>query len=161
MTVVAGEGWPLGPGVLKIGATGTEIDISCLINNCTIAAAKNTTDSTTKLCGDVVPGTTTYDYTIGGNVDLDIAEATGFFALTQKSPGTQQDFTFTPNSDAGTTAVGKCVIDPLDFGGGTTTETMAADFEFALVGQPTYTYGDGTAADALVAAEDDQQLVDA
>jgi hypothetical protein len=157
MSVTAGEGWPLGPGVLKIGATGTEIDISCLINNAVIAASKNQGDNVTKLCGDVVPGATTYDYTIGGNVDLDIAEATGFFALTQDNPGTQQDFTFTPNNDAGTTATGKCIIDPLDFGGGTTTETMAADFEFALVGQPAYTYGDGTGA----AADEQRELVEA
>jgi hypothetical protein len=141
---------------MKIGATGAEIDISCLINNATISANKNTTDSTTKLCGTVVPGTTTYDYVIGGNVDLDIAEATGFFALTQDNPGSEQDFTYTPNNDAATTATGKCIIDPLDFGGGTTTETMAADFEFALVGQPTYTYGG-----AAVAAADEQQLVGA
>ena len=107
MSVTAGEGWPLGPGLLKIGATGTEIDISCNINNAVIAASKNQGDNVTKLCGTVVPGTTTYDYTLGGNIDTDIAEATGFFALTQTSPGSQQDFTFTPNNDAGTTATGK------------------------------------------------------
>ena len=115
------------------------------MNNAVIAAAKNQGDNITKLCGTVVPGAVTYDYSIGGNVDTDIAEATGFFALTQESPGSQQDFTFTPNNDAGTTAVGKCIIDPLDFGGATTTETMASDFEFALVGEPTYTYGGGAA----------------
>ena len=158
MSVTAGEGWPLGPGELRIGATGTEIDISCLINNCTIAAAKNQGDNVTKLCGTVVPGAVTYDYTIGGNVDTDIAESTGFFALTQTSPGSQQDFTFTPNTDAGTVATGKCIIDPLDFGGGTTTETMAADFEFALVGVPAYTYGGGAVADAAAA---DSELVSA
>lgn len=141
--VTAGAGFPLGPGVLKIGATGTEIDISCNVNNAVIAASKNQGDNVTKLCGTVVPGAVTYDFTIGGNVDTDIGEATGFFALTQESPGTQQDFTYTPNEDAGTTATGKCIIDPLDFGGDTTTETMTSDFEFAIVGDVVYTYGGG------------------
>ena len=148
MSVTAGEGFPLGPGVLKIGATGTEIDVSCNINNAVIAASKNQGDNVTKLCGTVVPGSVTYDYTLGGNIDTDIGEATGFFALTQSAPGSQQDYTYTPNTDAGTIAVGKCIIDPLDFGGDTTTETMTSDFEFALVGAPTYTYGGGAVADS-------------
>lgn len=154
MTVTAGEGWPLGPGVLKIGATGTEIDVSCLVNNCTISANKNQDDNVTKLCGTVVPGAVTYDYVIGGNVDTDIGEATGLFALSQTAPGSQQDFTFTPNTDVGSTATGKLIIDPLDFGGDETTQTMASDFEFALVGQPTYAYGDGTTAAASAPADE-------
>jgi hypothetical protein len=155
MTAVTAEsGWPLGPGVLKIGATGSEIDVSCNVNNCTISANKTQDDSTTKLCGTVVPGATTYDYVIGGNVDTDIGEATGLFALSQTAPGSQQSFTFTPNTDAGTTAVGTLIIDPLDFGGSDTTQTMVSDFEFALVGQPTYTYGTG----ATVASSQDEEL---
>jgi len=138
---MAGEGWPLGPGTLKIGATGTEIDVSCLVNNATISANKTQDDNVTKLCGTVVPGAVTYDYVIGGNIDSDIAEGAGFFALSQSAPGSQQAFTFEPNTDAGTEASGTLILDPLDFGGSDTTQTMTSDFEFALVGQPTYTYG--------------------
>jgi hypothetical protein len=133
--------WPLGPGTLSIGATGTPIDVSCLVNNAVVAAAKNQGDSTTKLCGTVKPGAVTYDYTLGGNIDTDVAESTGFFALTQAQAGQELDYSFTPNSEAGTEAAGTLIIDPLDFGGDTSGETMTSDFEFALVGQPTYTYG--------------------
>jgi len=157
--VTAGSGWPLGPGVLKIGATGSAIDISCNVNNATISANKTQDDNVTKLCGTVVPGAVTYDYVIGGNVDVDIAEATGFFALSQTSPGSQQAFTFTPNNDAGTTATGTLVIDPLDFGGDETTTTMAADFEFAIVGQPVYAYG--PAVPGADESADSGELVDA
>jgi len=114
----------------------------------TVAAAKSQDDNVTKLCGTVVPGAVTYDYTIGGNVDTDIAEATGLFALSQSAPGSQQDFTFTPNTDVGTTAAGRLILDPLDFGGSDVTQTMTSDFEFALVGQPTYTYGGVTGLEA-------------
>ena len=132
---------PLGPGVLKIGETGTEIDVSCLVNNAVIAAEKTQGDATTKLCGDVRAGSVTYDYTLSGNMDTDITDTAGFFALTQAEPGSQLTYTFTPSTDGGTTATGTLIIDPLDFGGDTTGETMTSDFEFALVGKPTYTYG--------------------
>lgn len=136
----------LGPGILKIGETGTEIDVSCLINNATITPSKDQGDSVTKLCGTVKPGATTYTYALSGNVDLDSALADGFFALTQSAKGTELPFTFTPSSEfaapatAGTTASGNLVLDPLDFGGDTVGEFMTSDFEFSIVGEPSYEY---------------------
>jgi hypothetical protein len=136
----------LGPGELMIGATGSEIDVSCLINNATIVATKDQGDSVTKLCGTVKPGATSYTYALSGNIDTDVAFASGFFALCADNPGTEQSFSYTPNTDfaapatAGTEAAGTLVIDPLDFGGDTMGETMTSDFEFAIVGAPTYTY---------------------
>jgi hypothetical protein len=154
MSVTAGEPFLLGPGVLKIGATGTEIDVSCLVNNAVIAADKEQGDDTTKLCGTVRKGSVKYTYTLGGNMDTDIGEATGFFALSQTAPGSEQSFTFTPSTEAGTTATGTLVLDPLDFGGDTTGETMTSDFEFAVVGQPTYDY------DGLPLADDQANQAD-
>lgn len=139
----------LGPGELTIGLTGTEIDVSCLINNATIAASKDQGDSTTKLCGTVKPGATTYTYALGGNIDVDLATDSGLFALSQAEPGSEQAFSYTPNNEdplTATVATGTLVLDPLDFGGDTMGETMTSDFEFALVGIPGYTYGTGAAA---------------
>jgi hypothetical protein len=144
---------PLGPGLLKIGDIGTEIDVSCLVNNAVIAAEKTQGDSTTKLCGDVRAGSVTYDYSLSGNMDTDVTDVAGFFALSQAEPGTQLSYVFTPSTDGGTTATGTLVVDPLDFGGDTTGETMTSDFEFALVGKPTYTYG----APAAFSADEDEQ----
>ncbi len=146
----------LGPGTLKIGATGTEIDVSCLVNSCTITSDKDQGDSTTKLCGTVVPGGVTYSFSITGNVDTDQdAGADGLFALSQLAPGTEQDFTFVPNTAEGTEAAGKLVIDPLDFGGDTMGDPMTSDFEFALVGAPTYTWGTAPAGAQTSAVEED------
>lgn len=138
--MAAGDTYNLGPGELSIGATGTEIDVSCLINNAVISMSKDQGDSTTKLCGTVKPGAVTYTYALSGNVDTDISDPAGLFALSQAEPGSQQPFTFTPSTEAGTEAAGVLIIDPLDFGGDTTGETMTSDFEFALVGAPVYTY---------------------
>lgn len=150
--MAAGDTYKLGPGTLTIGATGSEIDISCLVNNAVIESDKDEGDSTTKLCGTVVPGSVTYTFSLSGNVDVDITDPAGLFALSQDDAGSVQPFTFTPNTDAGTTATGTLVIDPLDFGGDTTGEIMNSDFTFSIVGQPTYDYGGG----ALTADSDDE-----
>ena len=149
MTTTVGETFDLGPGELTIGATGTPIDVSCLVNNAVIQAEKDEGDSTTKLCGTVKPGSVTYTYTLNGNVDTDIADEAGLFALSQDAPGTEQDFSFTPSTDAGTVAAGKLIIDPLDFGGDEMGQPMTSDIAFTIVGAPTYTY----AAPAAMADE--------
>jgi len=143
MTVTEPETFPLGPGTLNIGLTGTEIDVSCLVNNAVISADKNQGDSTTKLCGTVKVGAVTYDYSLSGNMDTDVADAAEFFALSQSQAGNELAYSFTPSTDAGTEAVGTLIVDPLDFGGDTTGETMTSDFEFSLVGAPTYTFPAG------------------
>jgi len=165
MTVTAGETFSLGPGELTIGATATPIDISCLVNNAVIAASKDQGDSETKLCGTVKVPKPTYTYELSGNMDTDVADASGFFALSQASPGEEFDFSFTPSTDAGTAAAGTLIVDPLDFGGDTTGETMKSDFAFTIVGLPTYTFGGGVVvrADDAKATDDerDEELVDA
>ena len=81
-----------------------------------------------------------YEYSLAGNMDTDVAVDAGFFALSQVQAGKELAYTFTPNNDAVTKAVGTLIVDPLDFGGDTNGETMVSDFEFSLVGAPVYTY---------------------
>jgi hypothetical protein len=127
-----------------IGTTGSEIDVSCLVNGARIKADKNQGDSTTKLCGTKVPGSVTYDAKLSGNLDVDPdAGAAGLFALSWSAPGTEQAFTFTPNSADGTAAAGTLVLDPLDFGADAYGDTLTSDFEFAVVGTVTFTYPTG------------------
>src|SRR4029077_7261527 len=106
----------LGPGLLTIGSTGTEIDVSCLVNNAVISSEKDEADATTKLCGDTRAGTVTYTYSLSGNMDTDVSDPAGFFALSQAEPGSHKPFVFPPNTDATTSMAGTLVIDPLDFG---------------------------------------------
>lgn len=157
--MAAGDTYPLGPGTLTIGAVASEIDVSCLVNNAVIAMTKDQGDSTTKLCGTVVPGAVSYTYALSGNVDTDVNDPLGLFALSQLSPGSQQPFVFTPSTEAGTSATGTLVIDPLDFGGETTGETMTSDFEFALVGAPVYDFDGAAVAAADEPAESEPELV--
>jgi hypothetical protein len=134
-----------GPGVLKIGATGSEIDASCSVNNLQITASPDRGDSKTMLCGTTKAGAVRYDYEMGGSLDLDLeAGADSLFALSQDYPGSTQHFVFTPNTEGGTTAEGDLVLDPMAFGSTDGFgEIMNSDIAWALVGAPTYTYGTG------------------
>jgi hypothetical protein len=137
--VTAGATVKLGPGTLKIGATGSAIDVSCLINNAQIKTDKSEDDPVWHLCGTSTPGAVTYAHTLEGNLDIDPTEDTGLFALSWASPGSVQEYVFTPNTVEGTAAAGTLVIDPLDFGAGEYGETLNSDFSFTLTGPPTFT----------------------
>lgn len=132
----------LGPGTLQIGSIGSPIDCSCLVNGCRITSSKDQGDSTTKLCGTVRPGNTDYTFELSGNMDVDVADSSGILALSYSAKGTEQPFTFTPNTAAGTTASGTLVIDPLDFGADNYGDDMTSDFAFSIVGDPDLTWSD-------------------
>lgn len=130
----------LGPGTLTIGETGTEIDVSCLINNVACEISKSATDPTTKLCGNVRAGTVTYTYQLTGNLDVDAGTDAGLFALSWSAAGSSQPFTFTPSTALGTSLAGTLVIDPLRLGADEYGADLTSDFAFDVVGQPTVTY---------------------
>lgn len=131
----------LGPGLLTIGAIGADQhDISCLINNARITTEKDQADPRTHLCGTSSPGAITYTFALSGNLDVDIADADGFFAFSQDHAGEQHPFTFTPNTAATTSAAGNLVVDPLEFGADEYGDPLDSDFEFSVIGKPTYTY---------------------
>ena len=134
----------LGPGVLSIGGTGEEIDVSCYVNNASIDASADTTDATTKLCGAVRAGVTTFTYQLNGNIDVDAGNASGLFALTWAEPGSEQPFTFTPSTELGTTATGTVVIQPLRFGADNYGDDLTSDIQWDIVGTPVLSFDDGT-----------------
>jgi hypothetical protein len=88
----------------------------------------------------------TYTAALSGNVDVDPDDGTtGLFALSWASPGSQQAFEFTPNTTAGVSAAGTLIVDPLDLGADAYGDTLTSDFEFAIVGDVTFTYPTGGA----------------
>jgi hypothetical protein len=144
----------LGPGVLKIGETGTSIDVSCYVNNVAIESASDTTDSTTKLCGAVRKGVTTFTFQLTGNIDVDAGNASGLFALTWNEAGSEQAFEFTPSTDLGTTATGTLVVQPLRFGADEYGSDLTSDFTWDIIGTPVLTFdggGGGTVATGATA----------
>lgn len=132
----------LGPGTLKIGATGTEIDVSCQLNGGRITTNVNTADPITTLCGTTEAGATTFDFVFSGNINVDIkAGAASLFALSWEHRGEPEAFTFVPNTAEGTSATGTLIITPLDLGADAFGDPLASDFEWAIDGEPTFVYG--------------------
>ncbi len=129
----------LGPGTISVGEVGSEIDFSCQLNNAQVAWDKDKDDDMTVLCGDVVPGSTTYTATLSGNVFQDLDDAAGLVAFSWENKGTTAPFTFTPNTAAGATVDGVVLIDPITVGADEMGANMASDFEWDCVGEPTLT----------------------
>jgi hypothetical protein len=135
----------LGPGTLKIGMTGTEIDVSCLVNDVRIDPNVTAGDSKKMLCGTQKSAPDTIEWALSGNVDVDAGKAAGFFALTWQHWGEVVDFEFTPSTDVGTTVRGQVKLVPLSLGADAEGDYLNSDFEFALINfdsATAVTYGD-------------------
>lgn len=122
----------LGPGELKIGETGTEIDVSCLVNNVAIVPDISEGDEKTMLCGTSKRSADTITWALEGNVDVDAGTDAGFFALTWQHIGEVVPFTYTPSTELGTTVAGYLKLAPLELGADNYGDFLNSDFEFGL-----------------------------
>ena len=128
----------LGPGTLKIGETGTEIDVSCYVNNAAIETTKNGGgDPVFKLCGSSRPASFTYSFQLTGNLDTDLGNDSGLFELAWANPGMTVSFIFTPNTELGRVFTGQAVLDPFRVGADNYGDLMTSDFAMDCIGQPT------------------------
>lgn len=134
-----------GPGSLKIGAAGSEVDFSCLVNNATLTTSVSSGDPVTKLCGTQFAGLSTYTAELGGNIDLDLATASGLFQLSSEHAGEVQAFQFMPSTAGTAEARGYLIIMPLPFGAANYGDDLAGDFTWATLGNIDF-YRDGAKA---------------
>lgn len=126
----------LGPGTLTLGTGPLAVELQ--LTACKLVPAENvTTDDAVKvLSGDVLPESTTetYSWTLQGTYLQDL-RAAGVNAWSWVNKGTEQDFTFEPNSSAASfEGVLKPV--PLQVGGDEVGRRMTADFTWRCVGDP-------------------------
>ena len=138
----------LGPGVLTIGETGTELDVSCLVNNASIVPDISEGDEKTMLCGTSKRSADTITWALSGNVDVDAGLSSGLFALSWNNIGDVVPFEFTPSTAVGTTVTGNLKIAPLELGADNYGDYLNSDFESGLDNfdpKTAVTYG-GTAA---------------
>jgi hypothetical protein len=130
--------YKLGPGTMTVGATGTEVDFSCQLTACTVQADVNADDAVTVLCGDTVPGARTYDFHVSGTMYLDLATG-GIVDYSWTHKGETVAFTFTPVDTEAAAVAGNLIVDPLPVGGDEAGANMTGDFDWAIVGTPTFT----------------------
>lgn len=136
----------LGPGLLTVGATGTEVDFTCQITGATVEWSVDVGDDTPVLCGETVPGERTYSSTLSGTLYQDLGAVTGgIVEYSWAHKGEEVPFEFVPSTTAGQAVTGTVIIDPLAVGGDTAGENMTSDFEWAIVGEPTLGIASATA----------------
>jgi hypothetical protein len=126
-----------GPGTLKIGEVGTEIDISCQIEHAQVAWDKTKDDDVTVLCGDVVTGATTRTATLAGHIFQDTGQASGIVQASWGAlKGQTVPFQFVPNTADAMAVTGEVTVEPITVGSGEAGANMASDFEWDIVGEP-------------------------
>jgi len=104
-----------------------------------IENSADTTDSTTKLCGAVRAGVTTFTAQLVGSIDVDAGNDAGLFALSWNEKGSQQAFTFVPSTELATSVSGQLVIKPLRLGADEYGADLTSDIAFDIVGDPVLT----------------------
>ena len=62
----------LGPGTVKIGETGTEVDFSCQVTAAHVDWTADADDAVTVLCGESVPGARRYSSVLAGSLLSDL-----------------------------------------------------------------------------------------
>lgn len=141
-----------GVGTFTLGtAPGT--DFSCQVQSMGLNVDKDEGDTITVLCGDQVPGSITYAYTLAGTVLQDIAFASGLVEYTWVHAGEQVDFEFVPSTTATASIAGKVVVDPLSIGtsDGEFGDILTSDFEWTCAGKPDVTWSVAPAPTGMAA----------
>lgn len=128
----------LGPGLLSVGATGTETDFTCQVTAARVEWSADAEDNVVVLCGDTVPGARTYSATLTATIFSDLGSATGIVEYSWANKGDQVAFVFLPNEGTGIKQVeGTLIVDPISVGGDEVGQNMTSDIEWAIVGEPT------------------------
>ena len=130
----------LGAGTLTLG-TGP-LDVSIQVTACRLTPTENVTagDAIKVLTLDQIDGDESVDYsfTLDGSFLQDDPGASSVVDWSWTNMGTEQSFTFVPNTAQGREATGtiKSVV-PLSIGGEEVDATMSSDFSWRIKGTPT------------------------
>ena len=138
----------LGPGTLTLGSG--PLDVSLQVTSCKLVTSENVTrtEPVKVLGGEELPASesVSFSQTLGGSFLQDLSAA-GVVQWSHDNAGTDQDFTFIPNTARGRMVTGTLSPVPLDFGGDEVEGApMASDFTWRVT-------GDGTTAGARVVPE--------
>jgi hypothetical protein len=136
-------------GTLTLGATGTEVDLSCQVTNVRITSAySDDGDSVTTLCGDTKPAPRKLDgHKLEGTIvqDFDYDEtAGGVIDYLWNHNLEMVAYAFTPNDQALVSITGTLQIEiPAETYGGDVNKRVTSDFVWNLQEDPTRTYTGG------------------
>lgn len=125
----------LGPGSLKFGKTGSEIEFAAHTTKTEYDPGYSNAESTPMLDGSTFQPEGDWKGKITGTFFQSLMMS-GLEAWTHAHAGETIDFTFTPKTGAGNIKLtGQCVISPVKIGGDAG-KTNTTDFEFSVLGRP-------------------------
>ena len=130
-----------GPGTFKLGtAPGT--DYSCSVQSLAVVPEKDEGDPIRLLCGDSIPGSISYSFSLTGTILQDIGTSAGLAKYCWTNMGLAVPFEYVPTTSATTKVAGTVIVDPITIGtsDGETGDVLTSDIEFAVVGTPTITW---------------------
>lgn len=122
----------LGPGSLKFGATGDEVEFAVGVRECTVEPETEEGDEMYVLSGDSISEGDEDSYVLTGSI-LQSYDVDSFILWAHTNHGTDVPFKFTPDNDkdfsvTGTVRVRRVAI------GGEVKERNTSDFEFKGIG---------------------------
>lgn len=125
----------LGPGSLKIGATGSAREWAGDMTKMTLTPTTNGEDAVPLLDGTDLDGEETTTWELGGTLvdDFDFDSLQNFCIA---NAGKVLPFVMTPNNDGGSDYSGSVKIRPIAIGGDVKKKNTN-DFAFPLIGKPT------------------------
>jgi len=133
----------LGPGSLKFGATGSEVEFAVGVRKCSIEPETEDGDVIEVLSGDEISDGDEDTYNLTGEI-LQSYEASSFIAWAHKNHRAEVPFLFTPDNDKDFAVKGTCKVRRVAIGGDVKARNTS-EFEFPGVGD--YKLVDGAGAD--------------
>lgn len=130
------KSYKMGPGQLRLGETGTEVDYAAQVTACRITWAVERPDAVPVLSGEELRDDPTWSATLAGTMIQDLTAA-GLVEFTWDAKGTEVPFTFIPSNAEAREVTGVLEITPLDIGGDAKTRPTS-EFSWACIGEPSF-----------------------
>lgn len=118
-----------GPGTLKFGDTGDEVEWGTQVRSCTVTPSVDKDDPLEVLSGDKIGGARTETYKLSGSI-LQSYDLESLLLWAHVNAGKDIAFTFTPNSAQELGVSGIVTVERIPIGGDVDDQHPEADFEF-------------------------------
>lgn len=122
----------LGPGSLKFGATGSEVEFAAQLRSCKIDPKSKAGDPLPVLSGEQIDASDEVEWTVSGKI-LEEYSADSLQVWAHQTAGQVVPFIFRPDNDKSFAVTGSCRVAHIGIGGDVK-ERNEQDFEFAGVG---------------------------
>jgi hypothetical protein len=135
----------LGPGTLKLGPTGTEVEFNMQTAAVRLTPSADSADGTPTLAVPEPAPETTISWALNIDAIQDFTEPDGFVNYLMDNALAEVDFAWVPDTADGTAYNGTVQIIPIEIGGDVAVQVVTS-VELPVVGQPTRVDGVVTAA---------------